>query len=240
MPVRPAGHVEQHHGARLRLPRLEQRQQLERLVERAEATGEEHERVGLLDELELPGEEVPEVHELRVAVGEQARRRLERELDRDPERLLGARTLEPGFHDAGARAGDDHPIVRSHLRRERSRLLVERIAGLCARGADDRELPRCPVGRERVERVAHLLERGVGQLQVATVRTVSREAHGGCDNLEHLVGVRRVGYALHDLRDLGVERGVAGSVARELHRISRRAGTSPGRARTARAGHPGG
>ena len=212
-PVRPAGHVEEHDRRRLRLAGLHQRQQLERLVERAEAAGQQHEAVRLLDELELAGEEVAEVDELRVALGEElGRRRLERQPDAHAERVVGAGALEPGLHDPGAGAGDDHPVVGGHRGREPPGLVVERVVGLGAGRPEDRDLALAAVRREHVERVAHLLERGVGDLQVAAVGAVAREADGGRDQLEDEVGVLGAGL-LDERGDRGVELAVAGAVA---------------------------
>ena len=73
------------------------------------------------------------------------------------------------------------------------------------------------VRREHVERVAHLLQRRVRELQVTAVGVVGGEAHRRRDQLEHEVGIRRVGGAVDDRRDLGVERGITRAVAGELH-----------------------
>ena len=53
---------------------------------------------------------------------------------------------------------------------------VERVVGLRAGRAEDRDLAGGAVRREHVERVAHLLERGVGDLEVAAVGVVERRA----------------------------------------------------------------
>ena len=100
----PPGTSSRTIGRGLRLAGLDQRERLERLVERAEAAGEEREPVGLLHERELAGEEVAEVHELRVAgeellvVASNGSRML------TPNALLRPRALDAGLHDPGAGA----------------------------------------------------------------------------------------------------------------------------------------
>ena len=106
----PPGTSSSTIGAGGALPGLHEREQLEALVERAEAAGQQHERVRLLDEGDLAGEEVAEVDELRV-VGEELRgRRLERQPDAHAERVGRARALDARLHDPGPGAGDDHPV----------------------------------------------------------------------------------------------------------------------------------
>ena len=111
-------------------------------------------------------------------------------------------------------------------------LVVERVVGLRARRAEDRHLARGAVRREHVERVAHLLERGVGDLEVAAVGAVAGEAQRRRDELEDQVGVGRVADLLDERGDLGVERVVAGAVAGELH-LAASAGRAAGPASSA-------
>ena len=66
VPVGAAGRLEHDHRRRLGLARLQQGEQLERLVQGAEAAGEDGVAVGLLDEHELAGEEVPHLDQLGV------------------------------------------------------------------------------------------------------------------------------------------------------------------------------
>ena len=120
-------------------------------------------------------------------------------------------------------------------------LVVERVVGLRAGRAEDRDLARRAVRREHVERVAHLLQRGVRDLEVAAVGAVAREAQRRRDQLEDRGRRSRPSPSCVDeLGDRGVELGVAGAVAGELRAIGASAGeqrarrarpaTSPGRA----------
>ncbi len=92
--------------------------------------------------------------------------------------------------------------------------------------------------------MTHLLERGVGDLQVTAVGAVAREPQRRRHELEDQVGVGRIADLLDERGDLGVERVVAGAVPRELHperhRSSKRGrelGERRGRAGTEVADH---
>jgi hypothetical protein len=73
----------QDHGEVLDLVRLDERQRLEKLVERAVAAREDHEGIGVLHEHDLAGEEVPELDpEVDVAVEPLLPRQLDVAADR--------------------------------------------------------------------------------------------------------------------------------------------------------------
>ena len=84
--------------------------------------------------------------------------------------------LDARLHDPGPGAGDDHPVERGHRGGELAGLHVERVVGLRAGRAEDRDLARGAVRREHVEGVAHLLQRGVGDLEIAAVGAVACRA----------------------------------------------------------------
>jgi len=63
-----------------------------------------------------------------------------------------------------------------------------------------------------VKGVPHLLERGVGDLEITAVGSVARQAYGRHDELEDEVGIFGVGL-LDEGGDGGVELGVTGPVA---------------------------
>ena len=70
-----------------------------------------------------------------------------------------------------------------------ARLLVERIVGMRAGRAEDRHLRDVAVGGERPERGSHLLERGVGDLQVEAIGAVAGQTDCRGEDLEQLVAV---------------------------------------------------
>ena len=122
----PSGRVDQHDRRRGGLAGVEQRQDLEGLVHRAEAAGEDGERVRGSRHGDLAREEVLHRHEHRLGVDVGVGELLEGQFDVDAERVLAAGALGRGLHDPGSGAGDDHPAALGHRRAEFARHLVER------------------------------------------------------------------------------------------------------------------
>ena len=119
------------------LPRLDEGQRLEELVERAEAAREEDERLGRLHEHRLPGVEVAERHaDVAVRVQVLLVRQLDVEADGDAARLLGAAVGR--FHDARTAAGDNGEAGVDGKSSETPRVLVPGVALRRARRAEDR------------------------------------------------------------------------------------------------------
>ncbi len=81
LPELPAGLVEKNDGNHVALAGLQQGEHFEPFVERAEAAGEEDDRIALFDEHQLAREEVLHVHELRIAGDDGVGRLLEGEHD---------------------------------------------------------------------------------------------------------------------------------------------------------------
>src|SRR4030095_1479576 len=110
---------------------------------------------------------------------------LERQADVQPEALLTARALLRRAHDAGARAGDDHPALVGHPLAEEPGALGRLLARRGARRAEDRDLPGSAVRREHLVRVAQLLGGCGGDLEVTRSSTVLVELeHRGEELLE--------------------------------------------------------
>ena len=91
----------------------------------------------------------------------------------DAERVLGPAPSMPASMIPGPAPVTTIQSRAATCGGEVARLLVERVVGLRAGRAEDRDLARGAVRREHVERVAHLLERGVGDLEVAAVGAVA-------------------------------------------------------------------
>src|SRR5205814_1464013 len=81
--ARPIGAAEHDHRELVDLAGLDERQRLERLVERAEAARKDDERARVLDEHRLPHEKVAKINE-RIYI--RIRALLERQLDVAPDR----------------------------------------------------------------------------------------------------------------------------------------------------------
>src|SRR5665647_935519 len=127
-PVVPA---EENDRELIDLASLNERECLERFVERAEAAGEDNEGARVLDEHRFPNEEVSEVHE-RVDVG--VRALLEGQLDVAADRTTPTflRALVRRLHDARSRPGDDGEAGEGEQAR---RLLGREILWVVRRGA---------------------------------------------------------------------------------------------------------
>ena len=140
-------------GKSLDLARLDQRQRLEQLVERPEAARQDHERVGVLHEHDLAGEEVAELDaEVDVRVEALLLRQLDVAADRQAAALLAAAV--GGFHDPRAAAGDDRVAgLRPASARGRGPAR-SRVARLDARGPEDADR-RADLG-QRVEALDEL------------------------------------------------------------------------------------
>ncbi len=123
----------------------------------------------LLDEHQLAREEVAHLDELRVLCDERVRALLVGEADVHAEGAVPARALGARGHDPGARAGHDHPAVRRELASEVACEHVDRVLGCGARRAEHRDLAHVAPGTEDLEGLSHLLQRGVGDLQVEGV-----------------------------------------------------------------------
>ena len=166
LPEGAAGHVEQHHRGGLGLARLEEGQQFEALVEGPEPAGQDDEAVGLLQQHELAGEEVPHLDEFGILGDEPVGPLLVGQADVDPDGLVTTGTLHAGGHDAGSGPGDHHPPGTRHGRGQGPGLAVGGVVGLGARRTEDGDLLALAVGLEHPEGLGHLRQCGVDHLQV--------------------------------------------------------------------------
>src|SRR5581483_5437924 len=152
----PVLRAEEHDGERLpHLVRLHQRQDLEELVERAVAAGEDDDRLGEVHEPELAHEEVVEVHveaARDVLVLELLARQRDGQADVDAVRL--GRAAARRLHDSRAAAGA-HDEALLHL--------VEPLGPV--RQAEGELARRLVVGRH-LERHARLGDVGAGGLRM--------------------------------------------------------------------------
>ncbi len=101
---------------------LRQRQDLEQLVERAEAARKDHQRLGQVGEPELPHEEVVEL-EVQLVGDVAVGALLERQPDVQPDRLAArlVRAAVGRLHDARPAARGDHEAVVLRLERHAPR-----------------------------------------------------------------------------------------------------------------------
>ena len=96
----------------------------------------------------------------------------------------------PAGHDPGAGAGDDHPALRRRApRRARGPAAYSGSSGSVRAEPKIVTFGTSRYGANVAERGSHLLERGVGDLQVEPVGAVAGQAHRGGEDLEQLVAV---------------------------------------------------
>jgi hypothetical protein len=124
-----------------------------------------------------------------------------------------------GLHDAGARAGDDHPSVAGQRGGDIARLAVERVVLQGARRPEHRDLRHPAERREEPERIAHLGKGRRRDLEVEPLGVVLAEQDRCAQQPHHqpTVGVhtRLVEHGV----DLGAQRRGESLVC---HRISSR------------------
>src|SRR6266567_4704382 len=112
--------------------RLDERQRFKQFIHRAEAAGEDHERLRVFNEHGLAHEKVAEVErDIQVAIRSLLEGQLDVTANRDIVTLL--RPLIASLHDARAAARDN---AKARLRQQTSRLYrscIGGIIGLCAR-----------------------------------------------------------------------------------------------------------
>src|SRR2546422_6549568 len=109
------------------------------------------------------------------------------------------------IYDAAARARHHHPALRDHAPAELTRGDRRGLIGRRPRGAEDGDLAHAAVRREDLVRVAQLLERGVGDLEVARERPVFVELeHRGEELLVVEPAVRRHARHIEELENQAV------------------------------------
>ncbi len=207
MPIPAAFGLEQHDRMEVALARLNECQQLERLVLGSESAREQGEGVGLLHEHELAGEEVLEVDQpalVDVGVG----LGLERQADVDAEAMLQAGAPVARFHDPGSRSRHDHPSVSARdLLRELAGEGIVRVVLLGSGGPEQRDLGDVPVLREDEKRISHLLQCGVDELEVSPFGVVAKHFEPGHQHLgNEIVVVLVIGVAVGTVDGVAHER----------------------------------
>src|SRR4051812_40605343 len=134
----PVRRADQHDRELAHLARLDERQRLEELVERPEATGEHDERVRVADEHDLAREEVVVLERVGdVAVGVLLKGQLDVQPDRARAGLASAAV--GGLHGARPAAGDDREAGLAEPAADLARQLVVLRARRRARRAEHRD-----------------------------------------------------------------------------------------------------
>src|SRR2546426_5403111 len=157
---------------RVVLARLQQREELERLVLCAVPAGEHRARVGLPRKEQLAGEEILEVDELGVVHDRRVGLLLEREQDVSAEAVLPPGSLVRRPHDPLSRPRDDHELAFGQEAGEAPGQIVQGILRRHPRGSEDGDLPPMPVLPEEPEGIAHLPKAAVKNLEIQHFQTL--------------------------------------------------------------------
>src|SRR3989475_12591145 len=136
---------------RVVLARLQQREELERLVLCAVPSGEHRARVGLPRKEQLAGEEILEVDELGVVHDRRVGLLLEREQDVYAEAVLPPSPLVRSPHDPLSRPRDDHELAFGQEAGGAPGQAIKGVLRRHPRGSEDGDLPPMPVLSEEPE-----------------------------------------------------------------------------------------
>ena len=170
------GTLDHHHRKRRLLAGLQQRQHFEALVQGAEPAGKQRHRVRFLQQEQLPGEEIAEVHELLVTADGLVGLLLERKLDIHTDTEIASRAFVSRTHDAASGSGDYHPPGVRHELSILDRTSVVRVGSLGTCRAENRHFPSLSKRREHFESVPHLFQCGVRDLEVDALGAVDAKA----------------------------------------------------------------
>ena len=109
---------DQDHRNNGALAGLDEHEGFKDFIHGAKATGETHNRFGMVDEHQLPRKEVPEVDQFGITLDDFIGRRLERKTNGQPKGTFPTWALMTGLHDAVAGTGDGHPALFGHAAAE--------------------------------------------------------------------------------------------------------------------------
>ena len=216
-PIRAARLVDEHERAQPTLARLHQREGFVTLVERAEAAGEQRQRVGMADERELAREKIFEGDELLVLRDHGIGRLFPRQPDVRAEAALRPRALVARLHDAAARARDDHEARVRDLAREFHGLLILDLIRLRAGRAEDGDLARGRIRLEQFEGVAQLAHRGLDHAHVAAVLNVGEQFQRALDEVRDEVGIVPAALERDEFVNAPAQLGISGRPFQFLH-----------------------
>ena len=212
MAVRAVNH---HDGDNGHFSGLHEGEDFEALVMRSESAWEEGEGTGLLGEVQLAGEKIIEVDELRVAVNGGVGGLLEWEPDIESETLLGSGSGLGGAHDAIATACDEHVTGFDNFFSEGEGLPILGLGGLGAGAAEDGHLADAVILGEDACGGAHFAQGAVHELEFGNGGVIPSEPQRGVDHLLDVSG----GFAFGDFGCEGVDAGIGFFFFHEQRRI---------------------
>ena len=216
-PVSAVFRFGEQNGARHAFAGLEQGEIFKSFIEGSEPSGEQDGGVRFLDEHQLAGEKIFELHQFGVAFDMEVGALFLGQFDVDAEAVFPSGAPVGGFHDASAGSGNDHmPLVDQCL----CRVLRHPVTGIgfgrpCR--AENHHLAFFAVGQEYPEGVAQFLEGVVGQLEVSPVLVLQAHFHHRRENFFYQVRRRVVAAEVHQVLDHLFGLGVPYAVIRFRH-----------------------
>ena len=203
-PVVAVRAVNHHDGNNGHFSGLHEGEDFKALVVRSESAWEEGEGTGLLGKVQLAGEKIIEVDELRVAMDGRVGSLLEREPDVESETLLGSGSGLGGAHDAIAPACDEHVAGFDDFFSECEGLSILGLGGFRAGTAEDSYLADAAVAGEDAGGGAHFAQGAAHELEFGDGGVIPAEPQRGVDHLLDVSG----GFAFGDFGCEGVDAGV--------------------------------
>jgi len=180
--------VHHHDGNDGHFSGLHEGEDFKTLVVRSKSAWEQGEGTGLLGEVQLAGEKIIKVDELRVAVNGGIGGLLEWEPDIESETLLGPCPCLGGAHDAIPAASDEHVASFDDFFPEGEGLRILGLGGFRAGAAENGYLADAVVASEDAGGGAHFAQGTVHELEFGNGRVVPAKAQRGIDHFLDVSG----------------------------------------------------
>ena len=203
--------VHEHHGENGALAGLDEGDSLEYFIHGAEAAGERDQGIALLQEVELAGEEVVEIHHLVAAGHDGVRVLLERQGDIQAEGVSLRGALVAGLHEPRPATGDDHVALAGHQVTEAARLDIAGVSLLDAGRAETRNLAAVLVGLEHLVSLEHFINRAVHDFQRMLAQRTGRRVHDRGKHLQHRIRRMLAAEAAGKVVQIRIQHRVAGT-----------------------------
>lgn len=215
LPIVAIRTVHHHDGNDGHFSGLHECEDFKTLVVRSKSAWEEGESAGLLGEVQLAGEKIIEVDELRVTVNGRVGGLLEWEPDIESETLFGPCPRLGGAHDAISAACDEHVTSFDDFFSECEGLRILGLGGFRAGAAEYGYLADAAVAGEDAGGGAHFAQGAVHELEFGNGGVIPAEPQRGVDHLLDVSG----GFAFGDFSCEGVDAGIGFFFFHERRRI---------------------
>ena len=204
LPIVAIRTVHHHDGNDGHFSGLHECEDFKTLVVRSKSARKEGEGTSLFGEVQLAGEKIIKVDELRVAMNGGIGGLFEREPDIESETLLSSGSGLGGAHDAISAACDEHVTSFDDFFPECEGLCILGLGGFRAGAAEDGYLADAVVAGENASGSAHFAQGAVHELEFGNSRVVPAKTQRGVDHLLDVSG----GIAFGDFGCEGLDAGI--------------------------------